>query len=64
MYTIKPETAQKLFKYHSLLALQEISRQQSKSPARPPHIAAGEVFDIEAKAARKPGPESGLTSKY
>ncbi len=64
MYTIKPEIAQKLFKYHSLLALQEVARQQSKSPARPPHIAAAEVFSIEAKAARKPGPETGLTSKY
>jgi NADH dehydrogenase [ubiquinone] 1 alpha subcomplex assembly factor 4 len=64
MYTIKPETAEKLFKYHSLLALQEISRQQSKAPARPPHIAAAEVFNIEAEAARKPGPETGFTSKY
>jgi len=64
MYTIKPEIAKTIFKYHSLLALQEVARQQSKSPARPPHIAAAEVFSIEAKAARKPGPETGLTSKY
>jgi hypothetical protein len=64
MYTIKPEIAQRLFKYHSLLALQEISRQQSKSPARPPHIAAAEVLNVETEAARRPGPESGITSKY
>jgi hypothetical protein len=64
MYAIKQETAQRLFKYHSLLALQEVSRQQSKAPPRPPHIAAAEVFSIEAKAARKPGSETGFTSKY
>lgn len=64
MYTIKPEAAQKLFKYHSLLALQEVTRQQSKAPARPPHIAAAEVYSIEAEAGRKPGPETGITSKY
>jgi hypothetical protein len=64
MYAIKPEIAQRIFKYHSLLALQEISRRQSKAPARPPHIAAAEVFGIEAKVARKPGPETGITSKY
>jgi hypothetical protein len=64
MYTIKPETAQRLFKYHSLLALQEITRQQSKAPARPPHIAAAEVIGIETEAARRPGAETGITSKY
>jgi hypothetical protein len=64
MYTIKPETAQKLFKYHSLLALQEIARQQSRSPPRQPHVAAAEVFRVEAEAARRPGPETGITSKY
>jgi hypothetical protein len=64
MYAIKPETAQRLFKYHSLLALQEITRQQSKAPARPPHIAAAEVIGIEAEAARRPGAETGITSKY
>ncbi len=64
MYTIKPEIAQKLFKYHNLLALQEIARQQSKAPARPPHIAAAEVFGIQSEAGRKPGPETGITSKY
>jgi hypothetical protein len=64
MYTIKPEIAQRLFKNHSLLALQEITRQQSQSPARPPHIAAAEVFSIETEARRKPGPETGISSKY
>ncbi|UJR14916.1 hypothetical protein I4U23_001899 [Adineta vaga] len=64
MYTIKPEVAQQIFKYHSLLSLQEISRQQSKSPARPPHIAAAEVFSIEADARRRPGPDTGITTKY
>ncbi|CAF0871477.1 unnamed protein product [Adineta ricciae] len=64
MYTIKPEVAQQLFKYHSLLALQEVARQQSRSPARPPHIAAAEVFSIEAEARRKPGPETGISSKF
>jgi hypothetical protein len=64
MYSIKTETAERLFKYHSLLALQEISRQQSKAPARPPHIAAAEVFSIEGEARKKPGPETGITSKF
>ncbi|CAF4855110.1 unnamed protein product, partial [Rotaria sp. Silwood1] len=64
MYTIKPDIAQKLFKYHNLLALQEFTRQQSKAPARPPHIAAIEVMNIETEAARKPGPETGITSKF
>lgn len=64
MYAIKPETAQKVFKYHTLLALQEIKRQQSQAPARPPHIAAAEVFGIEADALKKPGQETGFTSKY
>jgi len=64
MYAIKPEIAQRLFKYHSLLALQEITRQQSKAPARPPHIAAAEVIGIETEAARRPGAETGIASKY
>ncbi|CAF2731860.1 unnamed protein product [Rotaria sp. Silwood2] len=64
MYTIKPDIAQKLFKYHSLLALQEFSRRQSTAPARPPHIAAIELMGIEAEATRKPGPETGITSKF
>jgi hypothetical protein len=64
MYAIKPEVAQRLFKYHTLLALQEIARRQSQAPDRPPHIAAAEVFGIETEAARKPGPETGITSKF
>ncbi|CAF1304211.1 unnamed protein product [Rotaria sordida] len=64
MYTIKPEIAQKLFKYHNLLTLQEFSRQKSKASARPPHLAAVEVMGIEAEATRKPGPERGITSKF
>ncbi len=64
MYAIKPEVAQKLFKYHRLLALQEFPRQQSRAPPRPPHIAAAEVIGIEAETRRRPGQESGFTSKY
>ena len=64
MYTIKPEVAQKLFKYHSLLALQEITRQQSRAPDRTPHDAAVETFKIESKARQRPGSDTGLTSKY
>ncbi|CAF1559247.1 unnamed protein product [Rotaria magnacalcarata] len=64
MYTIKPETAKILFKHHSLLALQEVSRSKSKAPARPPHITAIEVMGIEAEAAKKPGPETSISAKY
>lgn len=64
MYAIKRETAEKVFKNHTLLALQEFKRQQSQAPARPPHVAAGEVFTIEAEVRRKPGNETGFTSKY
>ncbi|CAF1262493.1 unnamed protein product [Adineta steineri] len=64
MYTIKPETAKKVFKYHSLLALQEFTRQQSKAPAKAPHLVAAEIIEIESQAARKPGPETGITSKF
>ena len=64
MYTIKPEVAQKLFKYHNLLALQEFTRRQSEAPDRTPHVAAAEVFSIEAKARRRPDAGSGFTSKF
>ena len=64
MYTIKPEVAERLFKYHTLLALQEVARTQSKATAKSPHAAAVEVAEIEVAAMRKPGRESGLISKY
>ena len=64
MYTIKPDIAERLFKYHSLLALQEVARQQSKAPARPPHVLAAEVLGMESEPMRKPGPETGITTKY
>lgn len=64
MYAIKRETAEKVFKNHALLALQEFKRKQSEAPARPPHIAAAEVFTIEAEAKRKSDTESGFTAKY
>ena len=64
MYSIKSDIAQKIFKYHSLLALQEVSREQSSAPPRPPHIATIEGISIEAEAAKISGPETGLTSKF
>lgn len=64
IYTIKPEVAQKLFKYHTLLSLQEITRQPSRAPDRTPHAAAIEAFKIESEARQKPGSDNGLTSKY
>lgn len=64
MYTIKPEIAQKVFKYHSLLSLQEFTRQQSTSTPRTPHVAGIEMLGIDAEAAKRPGPETGITSKF
>lgn len=64
LYTIKPDMSERLFKYHSLLSLQEVARIQSKAPARTPHAAAVEVAEIQSEAGRKPGGETGFISKY
>lgn len=63
MYTIKAELAEKIFKYHSLLSLQEVKRVQSKTSETPPQLIA-EIVNNEKKSTRRPGPETGFISKY
>ena len=64
MYTIKPEIAERLFKYHSLLALQEVKRIESRTPETTPHLLSIDARTVEDKSSRKSVGQTGITSKY
>ena len=60
MYTIKAEVAERLFKYHSLLSLQEIKRVEGRKPDESsPHL-----LTIDVDAARQSVGQTGITSKF
>ena len=60
LYTIKMEVAERLFKYHTLLSLQEIKRVEGRKPEETPP----ELLTIDVDAARQSVGQTGITSKF
>ena len=64
MYTIKPEIAERLFKYHALLALQQVSRPELEIDGQVVNSSLPSTVEIKIDLKPKIGPETGFKSTY